>query len=234
MCPGKPLCSEWSAIRSHRFHNIPRPRKKPLKAADWRLQRYRREMQISNVESGPEPNCRGMHRLMFWSWVQAARLFFAVVIFVRASIADGIRHREGMRTAYRNLPRAIRIVTVPRVMLVNGMQLRPRKVGMTTYDVIVRVAISPNDMGGISSDPRIPSSQPAHWHQSTCTRGGWRCRRHTSDDPACTDGCCEVASTQGCVESGVWLAGPSTCTPKHRHCLLDSLCSFVVWCLIVI
>jgi hypothetical protein len=41
-------------------------------------------------------------------------------------------------------------------------QVRVRRLRKATYDVIVRIATSPNDMGGMSSDPKIPTSQPAH------------------------------------------------------------------------
>ena len=95
-------------------------------------------------------------------------------------------------------------------MLAKAVQLRGCSIGTATYGVIIRVAISPKDMGGMSSDPRIPSSQPVHECQSMYTlpelrtayavgteQAGLGCKEHTSDDPTCADRSREVASIQG-------------------------------------
>lgn len=69
-----------------------------------------------------------------------------------------------------DLPSAISIITVLHMVLAKKKHMQVvciRK--KATYDVILRIATSPNDMGGISSDPKIPSSQPACWSQLTCT-----------------------------------------------------------------
>ena len=74
--------------------------------------------------------------------------------FVSAAASGRVSHVQWRYVG--NLPNAVAVVTIPSGALEIDVVSR----GRITYDVMVRVAFSPSDMGADPSEPRIPSSQP--------------------------------------------------------------------------